>query len=261
MTRTAAAFTSNAMPSATTPAPPFHRRLHVRIGAVVLSVLVLMAFALLLLNRAQLQRVNLEVTQRLNLGLARYVLEHQARPLLDASGQPDRPLLMDMAMYVMRANPAVEVYLLDAGGAIIGHALDTANLALDLVDLAPVRLLLGSEHLELPVFGDDPKVPGTRNIFSAAAIGNPASGPAGYLYIVLRGEAAVGLAQGSARSSAMRETTLAVLFAVSLAGLALLASLNVLTRPLRRLTAQAQAFRESDSQRSLATPRLRASIW
>lgn len=251
MTATAAETT----PAHDAPAPPFQRRLHVRIGAVVLTVLVLMALALLLLNRAQQQRMNLEVTQRLNLGLARYVLEHQARPLLDASGQPDRPLLMDMAMYVMRANPAVEVYLLDAGGAIIGHALDRANLPLDSVDLAPVRRLLRAEHLELPVLGDDPKVPGTRNIFSAAAIGNAGSGPAGYLYIVLRGEAAVGLAQGSARSSAMRETTLAVLLAVSLAGLALLASLNVLTRPLRRLTAQAQAFRESDSQRSPAASR------
>jgi signal transduction histidine kinase len=232
-------------------ATPFHRRLHVRIGAVVLAVLVLQALGLLLLSRMQQERVNLEVTQRLNRGLARYVLEHQARPLLDAAGRPDRPLLMDMAMYVTRANPAVEVYLLDPAGRITGHAFDAAgtDVAQGSIDLAPVqRLLEGGEHLELPVLGDDPRVPGGRNIFSVAPIGRELAAPAGYLYIVLRGQASVGLAQGSARSSVMRETVGAVLLAAGTAGFALLAALQVLTRPLRRLTTEAQAFREAEPQ-------------
>ena len=224
--------------------PPFHRRLHVRIGAVVLAVLVAMALCLLLLSRAQQQRVNLEVTQRLNLGLARYVLDHQARPLLTATGEPDRPLLMDMAMYVMRANPAVEVYVLDPKGAILGHAMDGANVRMSAVDLGPVReLLRDPARIELPVLGDDPSAPGVRNIFSVAMIGDLATPASGYLYIVLRGKASQGLAEDSTRSSVMRETTLAVLLACGVAVLALLASLSVLTQPLRRLTAQMQAFR------------------
>ena len=227
-------------------APPFHRRLHVRIGAVVLGVLVLMAGALLLLSRAQQQRVNLEVTQRLNLGLARYVMEHQARPLLLPTGAPDRPLLMDMAMYVMRANPAVEVYVLDPAGRITGHALDGDAVRMTAVDLAPVHALLRDPaNVELPVLGDDPRAPGTRNIFSVAMIGGTAEPASGYLYVVLRGQASQGLAEGSARSSAMRQATLAVLLACGAAVLALLVSLSRLTRPLRRLTAQAQAFRDS----------------
>ena len=226
--------------------PPFHRRLHVRIGAVVLVVLVLMALGLLLLSRAQQQRVNLEVTQRLNLGLARYVMEHQARPLLLPSGQPDRPLLMDMAMYVMRANPAVEVYVLDPAGRITGHALDGNDVRMVAVDLAPVHTLLRDPStIELPVLGDDPRTPGKRNIFSVAMMGDAAGPARGYLYIVLRGQASQGLTEGSARSSAMRQATLAVLLACGTAVLALLVSLSVLTRPLRRLTAQAQAFRDS----------------
>lgn len=216
-----------------------------RIGAVVLVVLVLMALALLLLSRWQQQRVNLEVTQRLNLGLARYVLEHQARPLLTAAGEPDSLLLQDMAMYVMRANPAVEVYVLSPSGAIIGHAMDGADVKMSAVDLAPVHALLRDPaHIELPVMGDDPSAPGQRNIFSVAPLGDPGSTTGGYLYIVLRGKAAQGLAVGSARSSAMREVTLAVVAASGVALLALSGSLLVLTRPLRRLTAQAQAFRD-----------------
>ena len=254
-------------------APPFHRRLHVRIGAVVLAVLVLMALALLLASHLQQRRINLEVTQRLNLGLARHVLDHQARPLLTATGEPDRPLLKDMAMYVMRANPAVEVYVLDTLGRITGHALDGASVRMSppgrhgprrgpsgalgdyrsaqhegspvsAVDLGPVRQLLRDPaHIELPVLGDDPRAPGSRNIFSVAPIGDLTTPAGGYLYIVLRGQAAQGLAADTARSGMAHESALAVLLACGVAALALLASLSLLTRPLRRLTAQAQAFR------------------
>ena len=229
-------------------APPFHRRLHVRIGAVVLAVLVLMALALLLASRLQQRRINLEVTQRLNLGLARHVLDHQARPLLTATGEPDRPLLKDLAMYVMRANPAVEVYVLDTLGRITGHALDGASVRMSAVDLGPLRQLLRDPaHTELPVLGDDPRVPGSRNIFSVAPIGDMTTPASGYLYIVLRGQAAQGLAEDTARSGMAHESTLAVLLACGVSALALLASLSVLTRPLRRLTAQAQAFRGADT--------------
>ncbi len=227
-------------------APPFHRRLHVRIAAVVLGVLVVMALCLLLLGRAQQQRVYLEVTQRLNLGLARYVVEHQPRSLLTPAGEPERGLLMKMAMDVMMINPAVEVYVLDAAGVIVGHALDGATVRLRAVDLGPVRALLGDPaRIELPVLGDVPSQPGSRNVFSVAMIGDASAPPTarGYLYIVLRGKASQGLMEGSSRSGVRRETTLAVLLACGVAGLALLASLVVLTRPLRRLTAQVQAFR------------------
>ena len=230
--------------SAAFQAPPFHRRLHVRIGVVVLAVLVLMAMSLLLASRAQQQRLQLEVTQRLNLGLARYIVEHQPRPLLDAAGEPERGLLMEMAMDVMMTNPALEVYVLDANGRIAGHALDGANVRLAAVDLGPVRRLMsGPAQVELPLLGDDPAAPGERNIFSAAPIADLAGKPRGYLYIVLRGRASQGLAEGSGRSSVLRETTATVLLACAVAALALLATLVRLTRPLRRLTAEMQAFR------------------
>lgn len=232
------------MTGATTAGPRFHRRLHVRIGAVGFAVLVLMALALLLLSRSQHERLNLEVTQRLNLGLARYVLEHQPRPLLTLAGEPERGLLTDMAMYVMMANPAVEVYLLDTEGRIVGHALDGASVRMARVDLAPVRALLRDPAgVALPLLGDDPSVPGTRNVFSAATVLDAAGQPRGYLYIVLRGQASQGLAQGSGQSDLARETTVAVLLASAVAAVALLSALTVLTRPLRRLTAQMQAFR------------------
>lgn len=237
-------------------APRFHRRLHVRIGAAVLAVMVLMALCLLLFSRFQQQRVNLEVTQRLNLGLARYVIDHQPRPLLTAAGEPERGLLMKMAMDVMMTNPAVEVYVLDTHGTIVGHALDGANVRMTAVDLRPVReLLQDASRVALPLLGDDPSAPGTQNIFSVALIADSRGAAQGYLYIVLRGKASQGLSEASSRSGVMRETTAAVVAACVIAGLALLASLMVLTSPLRRLTSQMQAFRDS----GMAMPRVEAN--
>ena len=226
---------------------PFFKRLHVRIGIVTLIVLALMTAALLALTRSQQERASLESTQRMNLGLARYIIDHQPRPLLKADGVADEQLLRAMAMDVMMANPALEVYLLNAQGRILSHAIEGATVAGQNVDLGPVRRLIGSGGnggaAELPLLGDDPRNPARRNVFSAAAIGPDTAVPMGYLYVVLRGQAARGLAQGSDRSSVMRETAWAMLLAVAVAGAALILSMVVLTRPLRRLTAQVQGFR------------------
>ena len=223
---------------------PFWRRLHVRIGIVTMVVLVTMAAALLLVARAQQQRASLEWTQRMNLGLARYIIEHHASPLLTADGQANAALLRSMALEVMMINPALEVYLLDAQGRLLSHAIEGATVPMQRIDLGPLRALLTADRdVALPLFGDDPRDPAQRNIFSVAAIGTP---PMGYLYVVLRGQAARGLAEGSERSSVLRETTLAMLLAVALAAAALILAMVVLTRPLRRLTAQVKDFRHAD---------------
>ena len=238
------ALTADPVAPVATGSPPFHKRLHVRIGAVALLVLVAMALCLLTLSRFQQHRVYLEVTQRLNLGLARYVIDHQPGPLLNAAGEPNRALLMRMAMDAMMTNPAVEVYVLNAQGRIVGHALDGANVRLTSIDLSPVRdLLRDPARVDLPLLGDDPAAPGQRNVFSVAMIGEEGSPGQGYLYIVLRGKASQGLMEGPSRSSVMQQTTVAVLLASGVALAALLAAMLVLTRPLRRLATQLQAFR------------------
>jgi two-component system, OmpR family, sensor kinase len=221
-------------------APPFWQRLHVRIGAVTLVVLVLMALALLALTRSHQARSNLEWTQRMNMGLASYIVQHQPRPLFTAQGTPDEPLLREMAMHVMMTNPALEVYLLDKAGRVVSHALDGAVLALTQVDLQPLQQLLANpQGVRLPLWGDDPRDPGRSNVFSVAALGDQ-----GYLYVVLRGQAARGLAQDADRSSVLHNTAWAMMLAVAVAAAALILGMAALTRPLRRLTAQVQSFRD-----------------
>jgi signal transduction histidine kinase len=230
-------------------APPFWQRLHVRIGAVTLVVLVLMAMALLALTRSHQTRSNLEWTQRMSIGLASYIVAHQPRPLLTAQGTVDEPLLREMAMQVMMTNPALEVYLLDKSGRIVAHALDGGVLALTRVDLQPLQQLLDKpQEVQLPLLGDDPRNPQRSNVFSVAALGDQ-----GYLYVVLQGQAARGLAQDADRSSVLRNTAWAIMLAVAVAAAALLLGMGVLTRPLRRLTMQVQSFRDPDQHTPLNT--------
>ena len=90
------------------PRIPVLRRLHVRITLLVLLLLTMMGAALLALARHHGTQTALEATQRLNLGLAQYIADHQPRPLITADGRPETSLMKAMATQVMMINPAVQ---------------------------------------------------------------------------------------------------------------------------------------------------------
>lgn len=223
---------------------PFLQRLHVRITLVVLALLTLMGAALLGLARHYGMMTALEATQRLNLDLAQYIVAHQPRALITPDGKPETELMQAMATQVMMINPAVEVYLLDAGGRVIGHALDDSVALGTRVDPAPIRQLVDASAgtPKLPLFGDDPRRPGQRNIISVAPLLR-AQETTGYLYVVLQGQDTQTLTEALANSSALRQIAIGVVFALALSALVLAVALRMLTRPLRRLTAQVQTFR------------------
>ncbi|GAO26512.1 ATP-binding domain-containing protein [Alicycliphilus sp. B1] len=101
------------------------------------------------------------------------------------------------------------------------------------VDLAPVRRLLGGGAL--PIFGDDPRSPDGRKVFSAAPL-KAAGRDAGYVYVILQGESRESLAArvnaGSAANAMLWSMTLVALLGL-MAGLA---AFRLITRPLRTLT-------------------------
>ncbi len=225
------------------PAIAWQRRLHVRLTAAVLLLLVLLASALLAAARRQAAQDALEATQRLQLGLAATIVAQQPRPLIASDGKPDRALLADLAMHAMALNPALEVYLLDTEGRVIGHALDTKQPIAERVDLAVVRPLAArnSQPPPLPLLGDDPRRPGARNVVSVEGLA--ADGRmTGYLYVVLQGQTQQAVAAAVAQSSAWRELSLIALAATAGAALLLVLLMRKLTRPLRRLTDEVRAF-------------------
>jgi len=222
-------------------------RLHVRVTLLVLALLAGMSSALLMLARHYSAQSALESSQRMNLGLARYIVEHQPGPLMRPDGQPERALMKELALHVMKINPSVEVYLLDTQGRVIEHALEGLQGADPIgrvVDMGPVMTLVASrpEALRFPVLGEDPMQPGRSNIFSVARVAETGS-PGGYLYVVLRGQAAQSLAENLSNSDALREVLAGLALATLIAGAVLVIALRRLTRPLRELAASLRGFR------------------
>jgi signal transduction histidine kinase len=237
------------------PAIAWHRRLHVRLSAAVLLLLVLLASALLAAARRQAALDTLEATQRLQLNLAATIAAQQPRPLIGADGQPDRKALADLAMHAMALNPAIEVYLLDTEGHVIGHALDTKEPLATRVDLSVVRPLAERDRAPppLPLLGDDPRRPGARNVVSVEGLSTDGR-MSGYLYVVLQGQTQQAVAAAVAQSSAWRELSLIALAATAGAALLLVLVTRKLTRPLRRLTDEVRSFHpEAGDQRHAAS--------
>ncbi len=204
-----------------------------------------LAFALLLLACSavsvalQIQssaRHEQALAQQLSAGLAGHIAG--TAQLMDAGGW--RPgavrALFDKLMAV---NPAVEVYLLDNDGRIVGNAAPPGHLKRTRVDLAPLRRLLAGAAQ--PVLGDDPRSPTGRKVFSAAPV-RVAGRPAGYVYVILQGETRDALAARLADDAVLR-TTLWTTALVALLGLGVgLAAFRLITRPLRALTEAVRGF-------------------
>ncbi|KVQ86466.1 sensor histidine kinase [Burkholderia ubonensis] len=191
----------------------------------------------------------MEVVQGLSRDLAAHIAN--ITPLTDANGlRPDA--VRTLFGQLMGVNPSVEVYLLDDAGRIKGDDAPPGHVKRDRVDLAPVQRFLAGEPL--PILGDDPRSPSARKIFSAAPLRRAGQAPAGYIYVVLLGEAHDRLAARFDAGNVLR-TTLRSMALVALFGLlAGLTAFSFITRPLRRLTDAMRRFDadgEPDTQQAV----------
>ncbi|MBN8799327.1 MAG: two-component sensor histidine kinase, partial [Stenotrophomonas nitritireducens] len=207
-----------------------------RLSLVFCALLLVCCGALAWIQMRSTRMHEQETVQRLSRGLA----EHIARSgeLMDARGLRDGEV---RALFgkLMAVNPSVEVYLLDEQGRILGHDAPDGHLRRDRVDLAPVRALLAGAPL--PILGDDPRSSNGRKVFNAAPL-RVQDRQVGYIYVVLAGEQREALAADIAASASLRTTlwSLAIVAAVGL--LAGVVAFRWITRPLRRLTRDIQAF-------------------
>ena len=227
---------------------PMWRQLHIRAALVAVPLLLTLGATMFLMLRHYSAQTALEAGQRMNLDLARYVVENQPPDLIRPDGEPDRVRMKELAMNVMMINPAVEVYLLDGGGRVLAHALQDmtgADPVGQRVDLAPVLLLLDGTSqgaARLPVLGVDPRSTDRLSTFSVARAASTA-GPAGYLYIVLNSSTAQNVAASLSNSDALRAMAMGVAAATALAVAVLVIAWQTLTRPLRSLTDELRSFR------------------
>jgi two-component system OmpR family sensor kinase len=150
---------------------------------------------------------------------------------------------------LMIVNPGIEVYLLDADGRIIAFSAPPGKVQRERINLQPVAAFL-SGGSNFPIRGEDPRDPAGHKVFSAAPVMDRGV-LAGYLYVVLGGEAYDSVARIFQGSYILRLAA-----GVAAAGLIVALGAGVLafvwlTRRPRRLSAEVEAFRQSDFQEPL----------
>ena len=219
----------------------FGRTLYAQIATLYL-VLVLLFCAVAIVLTARLFDAFLgEIGQRLNRDLAAHLVE-RLEPAL-ASG-----LHSDTAMHAVRRvreiNPALDIYVLDGSGRVIGAYTEAMPARGARIDLAPVHAFL-EDGAMLPIRAQDPADPAETKVFSAAPMQSLGSVDA-YLYIILHGSP-LDVAGGMFRNSyIVRGVTLALtllLVSVIAVGLVLF---SLLTRRFRHLTKAVHSISAGD---------------
>jgi signal transduction histidine kinase len=218
-------------------------QIHVRLSLVASALMALAGVALWMLSMEHGERSALEAAQRLHRNLAADIVKHQPRALIGGDGKADAALVHELAVMVMKINPAVEVHLLDAQGRAIAHALEGVAPLDTQVNLDRVRELLSPGGPGMwPVFGDDPRQTGRSTIVSVAPVGE-ASAPRGFVYVVLQGYDHQSTLATLDSSNALRSAAKVIGLLLLGAALVFAGVLTWLTRPLRRLTHEVQNFR------------------
>lgn len=196
-----------------------------------------------------------EVMQKLNRTVAENIVAET--PLLQG-GQVNRSALEGLFHTLMVINPGIEVYLLDPEGRILAYTAPPGKVRRERVALGPVRAFLAGDSA-MPIRGDDPRDPTREKVFSAAPL-KDGDATAGYLYVVLGGEAFDSVAGMIQNSYILRLGIGIGIVSLALSLIAGLMSFNWLTRRLRRLIAAVETFKRDEFQAPLRLGRWRRDV-
>ncbi|MGL4609094.1 MAG: ATP-binding protein [Trueperaceae bacterium] len=212
-----------------------HARLVVALLALIIPLSVLFVLTILMTS----QRYYQEITQQLNVTLAKRIVAEEND--LTMSEQIEDSRLDNSARMVAMTNPGLEIYLVDYAGTIRGSSIAMDAIVRKKVELQPIYDFLTAD-VNFPILGTDPRHPIGKKIFSVARL----EPPIGYLYVILA---------DASRDSVIRmvqnSTVLKVSLWVSVTALITVFAFGIwifayLTRRLRRLSKTMSAFRDTD---------------
>ena len=152
--------------------------------------------------------------------------------------------LQDLVHSLMVINPSIEVYLLDTQGRILSYVAPEKVVKLEQVSLEPIQGFLNKTNTRV-IYGDDPRNPGEKKIFSAAELIQD-NRLTGYIYIVLASQeyaSAANLVRGSFIMGLSIRTILTILIGSALVGLL---ALWFIVKKLNRIVRGIRKFEEGD---------------
>ncbi|MDJ0807961.1 MAG: HAMP domain-containing sensor histidine kinase [Gammaproteobacteria bacterium] len=215
------------------------RTLYARLAAVLVSLFLVIGLIYVLITTTTTERYLQEVTQHFNRDLAQRIVADRH---LVAAGQLDQYALKDTFSAYMDINPSIEIYLLDFAGKILAFSADPGKVKRQKVDLAPIQAFLSGEGF--PLLGDDPRSHDRRKAFSVTRVPD-GDQPAGYLYVVLRGEQYDSAEQAVEAPYVLQLSAWAVTGSLGFGLLAGLLLFHLLTRRLQRLASLMDDFQQS----------------
>lgn len=218
----------------------FSSSLRGKLGLALLTLFVLVGSGVLLAVLRGAQSYSDEVNHRLNREAAGYIA-NSITPFKE-DGSVDTDALGGVFMKVMVVNPTLEVYLIDTAGNVLAYDAPEDKIKRRRVDPALAQKYLDHDGAVM-VLGEDPRSLDDRKPISVAAIKRDGQ-LAGYLYIILGGEAYAGIAGALQESYILRFGLLLIGAAFLIAALVGLGLLGSLTRPLERLRTGMQRFRD-----------------
>jgi signal transduction histidine kinase len=214
--------------------------LFTKLSIALLLIVTCMGTAFFVLDRINTRAYYDELSQRLNAPIAMYVTQQQQ---LISNGVADLDSLRELAGHAMVINPTAEIYLLDRDGNILGHNLPQETILASGVSLSPVLDLIDGAT-QFPLYGDDPRSPSNRKVFSAWPVESE-SGTEGYLYVVLGGQTYEALASDIGNSYVARSSMIAIAAIVLFTASVGLLSFGLLTRRLNHLSQEMSRVAES----------------
>ncbi|MEZ0470181.1 sensor histidine kinase [Luteimonas salinilitoris] len=213
------------------------RSLYARAALTFAAILLVLGALLSWFGYGAAKRHQHQILQQVNLALAGHIA---AQPPLFDSGDAGHARTDALFSHLMAVNPNIEVYLLDADGAVLRASPEIGTPERDRIDLTPVRRLLAGAPL--PVLGDNPRHDRGREIFSAAPIRDAGGTITGYVYIVLLNDMYRDMVGAAWRDYVLRSAAWIAAFAVLVALAAGLTAFALITRRLRRVTREVEAF-------------------
>ncbi len=219
------------------------RSLHAKLVAALFALVCAISLIYIALTVTTTRLYLQEVNQKLNRTLAANIVKET--PLLQGDAV-NQAALEELFHTLMVINPSIELYVVDPQGAILAYNAPPGKVKRARISLGPVQTFLAGGE-EFPIRGDDPRNPRDSKVFSAAPL-YVGERLAGYLYIVLGGEAFESVAEMIQESYILRLAAAVAAASLILSLIAGLLSFNWLTRRLRRLGAAVDAFKQGDFQ-------------
>lgn len=223
---------------------PFFKTLYGKLSLVLFLFALFSGTVFLLLVRTSAERYHQEITQKLNLTLAKNIAKEA---LLLEDNEVNRPALENIFHMLMVINPSIEVYLLDKTGKILAYSAAKEKIKRESVNLDPIHALIDQNQsgIQYPFYGDDPRDANRQKVFSAAPIA-ASDLSQGYLYVILGGEAFDNVVEMLKGSYTIRTSLIGLIASLSIALIAGLLTFGLFTKRLKQLTAVIQNYTKSD---------------